>query len=166
MGRWSLAVVVGAAMAGVIVPRLEAQVPCESSGAAGGLLARVPPFTPVRLQVSEAAVEGRLVQVRGGCAYVDGATPRVIPAADIERVWVRGRSTGRGALIGGIGGLVGGAIFGAVVGQLACEPHDGGNCTPAGVAIFTGLLGAAGGAGVGAVVGSLVPRWREVRSEK
>ncbi|MGE0352532.1 MAG: hypothetical protein AB7I33_15085 [Gemmatimonadales bacterium] len=153
-------------MAGVVVPRLEAQAPCESSGAAGGLLARVPPFTPVRLQVSEAAVEGRLVQVRGGCAYVDGASPRVVPSADIERVWVRSHSTKTGALVGGIGGLVGGVIFGVIVGGIACEPVDGGDCTTAGVAVLSGLVGAAAGTGVGALVGSLVPRWKEVRREK
>ncbi len=79
---------------------------------------------------------------------------------DVERLWVRGRATGRGALIGGGMGLVAGVIYGLLIGPVACEPVDGGDCTTAEVAAVTGLLGGAGGAVAGAAIGFAVPTWR------
>jgi hypothetical protein len=83
-----------------------------------------------------------------------------VPLLDLERIWVRQRATGRGALIGaGLGVLVG-VVGGLIISSIACEPVDGGDCTAAEVAAVTGLLGGAGGGLLGAGVGFVIPVWR------
>ncbi len=79
---------------------------------------------------------------------------------DIERLWVRGHATGKGALIGAGAGVLAGVVGGLLLSTVACEPVDGGNCTPAGVAMVTGLLGGTGGTVVGAGIGRAIPVWR------
>jgi hypothetical protein len=79
---------------------------------------------------------------------------------DIERLWVRGRATGTGALVGAGVGIVAGVVYGLLIGQVACEPVDGGDCTTAEVAALTGLIGGAGGALAGAGIGLAIPVWR------
>lgn len=76
---------------------------------------------------------------------------------DVERLWVRGRATGKGALIGGLVGLAGGATYGLLIGEIACAETD---CTRAEVAAIAGLLFGAGGAVVGTGVGFAIPTWR------
>ena len=88
-----------------------------------------------------------------------GASTQV-PLLDLERLWVRRRATGRGALIGAAVGVVTGVVAGLAISSIACEPVDGGDCTAAEVAAVTGLLGGAGGGLIGAGVGSLIPIWR------
>lgn len=83
-----------------------------------------------------------------------------LPLADLERLWVRGRATARGALIGGGAGALVGIVYGLLISQVACEPVDGGDCTAAEVALLTGALGGAGGAVIGAGVGYAIPIWR------
>lgn len=83
-----------------------------------------------------------------------------IRLTEVERLWVRGRATGTGALVGAAVGLVAGAVYGGLIGQVACEPVDGGDCSPVAVAALVGLVGGAGGAAVGAGVGYLIPVWR------
>lgn len=78
---------------------------------------------------------------------------------EIERLWVRSRATGRGALIGAGGGLLVGVAYGLLIGEVACG-GDGGDCTPAELALVTGLVGGAGGAVLGAGIGSMAPLWR------
>jgi len=86
--------------------------------------------------------------------------PTQVRLPDVERLWVRGRATGRGALIGAGVGALAGILYGLLISEVACEPIDGGDCTAAEVAAVAGLLGGAGGALVGAGVGYAIPIWR------
>jgi len=106
-------------------------------------------------------LEGRFVAVDASTLTLTrDSTPTEIRLPDVERLWVRGRATGRGALIGAGIGIVAGAAYGLLIGSIACEPVDGGDCTSAEVAAVMGLLGGAGGAAVGAGVGYAIPIWR------
>jgi hypothetical protein len=106
-------------------------------------------------------VEGRLLGASGTTLTLSrDSTPTEIRLPDIERLWVRGRATGKGALIGAGVGIVAGAAYGLLIGSVACEPVDGGDCTSAQVAAVMGLIGGAGGAAVGAGVGYAIPVWR------
>ncbi len=79
------------------------------------------------------------------------------PLGEISLLWTRGRSTGKGALIGGIAGLVIGAVYGAAISEVTCAESA---CTTVGVMAAIGGIGAAGGAGLGALVGLAIPRWK------
>jgi len=106
-------------------------------------------------------LEGRFVAMDvSTLTLTRDSTPTEVRLPDIERLWVRGRATGRGALIGAGVGIVAGAAYGLLIGSIACEPVDGGDCTSAEVAAVMGLLGGAGGAAVGAGVGYAIPIWR------
>lgn len=79
---------------------------------------------------------------------------------EIERLWVQGRSTRRGAILGASAGALFGVIGGLLIGSVACEPVDGGDCTKAEVAAVMGILGGAGGTVVGLGIGFAIPTWR------
>jgi len=116
----------------------------------------------VRVDVSQIGrVEGRFLVANGTTlTLARDDVPIQIRLPDIERLWVRGRATRKGAFIGaGVGVLVG-IVGGLLISSVACEPIDGGDCTAAEVAAVTGLLGGAGGAVVGAAVGFAIPTWR------
>ena len=106
-------------------------------------------------------VEGRFVTATERTVTLTRQGVRTeVPLLDLERLWVRQRATGRGALVGaGIGVLVG-IVGGLAISSVACEPVDGGDCSAAEVAVVTGLLSGAGGGVIGAGVGSLIPVWR------
>ena len=106
-------------------------------------------------------IEGRLVAASSTTLTLARQNvPTQIGLPDIERLWVRGRATRKGTIIGaGVGTLVG-IVGGLLISSLACEPIDGGDCTAAEVAAVTGLIGGAGGAAVGLGVGFAIPVWR------
>jgi hypothetical protein len=79
------------------------------------------------------------------------------PLVEIDRLWTRGRSTVKGAAIGGIAGLVGGVLYGAAISEVTCAESS---CTTLGLMAAVGGLGAAGGAAVGALVGLAIPSWK------
>lgn len=76
---------------------------------------------------------------------------------EIDRLWTRGRSTAKGALIGGAAGLVIGATYGALISGVACAETS---CTALGLAAAGGGIGVAGGAAIGALVGLALPAWK------
>ena len=80
-----------------------------------------------------------------------------VPVSDIEALWVRGRATGKGAVVGGI--VVG--AFGTIIG-IAVNSSEGffgcsGDCPE--FILLCGIVGAAGGGLVGAGIGSAFPKW-------
>ena len=83
--------------------------------------------------------------------------PTQVQLADIARLWVRGRSTGRGAWIGAAVGVVAGVIFGLVLVEAFCYDDA---CSDGEVVAVTGLVFGAGGAVVGAGIGFAIPTWR------
>jgi hypothetical protein len=130
--------------------------------------ARVAAVRTIRLGQYVRADVARLGRVEGQFVTATATTVTLtshgvtaeVPLLELERLWVRQRATGRGALIGaGLGVLVG-IVGGLIISSVACEPVDGGDCTAAEVAALTGLLGGAGGGFIGAGVGFVIPVWR------
>lgn len=119
--------------------------------------------TTIRLSSDRGVVEGTLTRVDGD-GLVLGPDPHVYGLAAVDTLWVRGRATRKGALIGGIAGGVGGGLFGGFLGLVSealCEYEcpDGDFLHYAGWVAGTGLVGTIGGAGLGALIGSAFPRW-------
>jgi len=83
-----------------------------------------------------------------------------VQLGDIERLWVRGRSTGRGAWIGAAIGLAAGIIIGLDIAGGLCHDDDGTFCSDAKVAAVLGAAFGAGGAVLGAGIGFAIPTWR------
>ena len=117
----------------------------------------------VRLAVSQVGrVKGRFVFANEtGLTLDDQNLSTQIRLPDVERLWVRGRATGKGALIGAGVGAVVGALYGFLISTVACDPYDGGDCTALGLGALTGALGGAGGAVLGAGVGFAIPVWHQ-----
>lgn len=121
-------------------------------------IAQLTPRRYVRLQLPEYGRIQGTVGLRSGSELtlqVD-AENRKISLGAVDTLWVRGRRTTTGALIGAILGAGGGAFLGAIADGL-CESDCNGN----GV-LVVGLLGAGAGAVVGGVVGTAIPRWRRI----
>lgn len=89
-----------------------------------------------------------------------GQSTIAVPLSEVDRLWVRDRATGKGALIGAGVGVAAGIVGGFLIGSIACEPVDGDDCTALGVAATAGFLGGAGGAALGAGIGLAIPIWR------
>jgi len=126
------------------------------------LLARLEPGASVRLATDGGrVVEGRVVSLDAAAVVLD-RPPRSVPIETVHAIWVRGRSTGTGAAIGGVMvGVVTGAL-GALVSVAFCENGDGcGGAGAAGGAIGLAFGGAVGSL-TGGVIGATVPRWHRL----
>ncbi len=131
--------------------------------------------------VGQASAEGALGQVRVGSrlkvgvpgavwvgTYQSFGSGEVVLARDslVERLrldqvsglWVRGRATKTGAIVGALAGMVAGGFVGLVVAGV-CEVDCPSQATGM---IFGGGVGAASGLGFGAIVGAAIPRWRRI----
>jgi hypothetical protein len=89
---------------------------------------------------------------------LEGEDRRVSLAA-VDTLWVRGRHTKTGAIIGGLLGIGGGIFLGALV-NAVCEYDCDGNYVVGGA-----VFGAVTGGVVGAIIGAAIPRWRRVFPE-
>jgi hypothetical protein len=108
------------------------------------------------------ARDGRRVQGR-----FDGLSPTGIRVSfdgsgetvdlnQLTAVWVRGRHTKTGAIIGGVGGLGLGLFIGYIANAL-CETDDCGSAYLLAPALFIPA-----GALVGAAIGAAIPNWRRI----
>lgn len=114
----------------------------------------------VRLQLeSGPRVEGQLAVNNTTSVTVskDGVPVVEVPIPDIDGLWVRGRATGIGALIGGGVGVVFGVVAGSTIQQINCGETD--SCGDIGPKLLGGTIFGAGGALVGAGIGWLIPKW-------
>ena len=145
----------------LVVAALPLGVLAQDSARAA-VMRSIAPGDSVRLDAMRLGrVEGRFVASNAAILTLASHTIALeIPLDDVERLWVRGRATRKGALIGSIAGVVLGIVWGVAISEIACGPVDGGGCTAAEVAAVTGLLGAAGGAVIGFGIGFAVPTWR------
>ena len=119
----------------------------------------------LRLDVAQMGrIEGRFLNADRGTLTLDrDGTPTEFRLGDIERLWGRGRSTGRGAWIGA---LVGGAV--AIWVAVDVEKHtdvcdreaERAFSCPVRAALAGGLLGGVGGGLAGAGIGFAIPTWR------
>lgn len=133
-----------------------AQSPQEGLDSAS--IAQLTPRRYVRLQLPEYGRIQGTVGLRTGSELTlqMESESRRISLGAIDTLWVRGRRTTTGAIIGAILGAGGGALLGAVVDGL-CEYDCEGNSV-----LGIGLLGAGAGAIVGGVVGTAIPRWKRI----
>jgi len=103
-------------------------------------------------------IESRIISVRAEslALWLDGASAPLDGAA-IDSLWVRGRATSTGAIVGavvtGAGSSAAGLAFCKAVSESASS--CGSDTT---VPFF--LAGAAGGALIGAAIGAGIPKWR------
>ena len=115
----------------------------------------------VRLQLeSGPRVEGQLAvnDATSVTVFRDEVPVVEVLIPDIDGLWVRGRWTGIGALIGGGIGLVAGAVYGLLIGDFICSEYD---CSPAEVALTYGAIGGAGGVLLGGAIGFVIPKWSQ-----
>jgi len=112
----------------------------------------------VRLAAEGARTTGRLMSLGGGTVTLDAESGRrVINLSSVDTVWVRGRATAKGAIIGGATALVF-VVAAALIGNGLCE-YDCPEVSAADVVI--GTLEVAGfGAIVGGGIGALIPKWK------
>ncbi len=92
------------------------------------------------------------------------ASVRRMPLAEIDSVWVRGRATRKGMVVGAVVGGVGLAAVAAGLASIFEGVGFGDTDYDTGMVVRVGvgglLVGAAGGAVIGAGIGALIPRWR------
>lgn len=140
----------------------QAQRRPEADSALRAALHRLRPGALVRVQLARGTrVSGKLVGVDSDSLRLQAARP--VPLGDLGTLWVRGRSTCRGATIGAVtGGAAGlgvGLLLGAVVAAV-CEYDCPGRAGAMSVGGLAGAVaGAAGGGLLGAVIGAAIPRW-------
>jgi len=113
----------------------------------------------VRLAAEGARTTGRLMSLGGGTATLETETGRrVIDLSGVDTVWVRGRATAKGAIIGG---AVGAVMLGTFAALALDDNCDSSSCTSAAEGgLAGGLVGAATGALLGAGIGALIPKWK------
>lgn len=144
----------------MLLPRPgEAQTPVDSQAhPVWRAVARIEPGTTVRLRDrTQGRLEGPLVSATPSAIRLAGAVGAApIPLDRVDSLWVRGRATKTGAIIGAVPGAVGGAFLGMVANELGCQ--ESGDACPEAVPLL-GLAGAAAGALAGALVGSLIRKW-------
>ncbi len=80
--------------------------------------------------------------------------------ADIEGLWVGGRATKTGAVVGALAGAVIGAPSGLFIGEVVCNDPDC-RANTVEVVVVLGLGGGGAGALAGAAVGLAIPTWRQ-----
>jgi len=134
--------------------------PALAAQSADSVLAPLVPKTSmIRLRTQGTEMTGRLLALTSGVATLETTSGnRTASLASVDSIWVRGRATKSGAIIGGVAGAV---LFGAFVGYAVnglCEV-DCDNSFIEG-ALVGGALGLGGGALLGAGVGALIPKWR------
>ncbi len=116
-------------------------------------------------EVQIATTEGE--RVRGYCGPIRAreltvslaARETVVPFTRVERVWVRGRGTFRGARIGALAGALFGGAAAALVYNALCENVEGCASETLGTAFLGAAAGGASGAVLGGVVGSRMMVW-------
>lgn len=114
----------------------------------------------VRVRLHDGSrVEGAVAAVADAPLALRLAHPEsLVPATAIDSLWLRGRATGTGAIVGAL--PVGAATTAVALGFCeAYSPVDG--CDLWGPATLPVILGGfGGGALLGAGVGALIPKWR------
>jgi len=115
-----------------------------------------------RLRIEQpggARLEGAFSAASGdGLVLAGDLRPAQLSGSDIDKLWVRGRATKTGAIVGGIVGLLAGVGYGLLVGEVICNNEDC-NADTGAVVAAVGLGGALVGAGGGALIGAAIPRW-------
>jgi len=137
---------------------LVAQASRIDTQAASEALARLHPESMVRIEAQGGRrVQGRFEALSPTSIRVsfDGSRESV-DLNHLTAVWVRGRRTKTGAIIGGAAGLALGLYLGYIANAL-CETDDCGGAYVLAPALFIPA-----GALVGGVIGAAIPNWRRI----
>lgn len=136
----------------VIPPQATAQRPDET-------LRSFEPEVQLRISTVNRGIHiGRLARVANDTVHLVPQRGSGTVAIDaIDRVWVRGTATKKGAVAGSITGAVLGALSFALFSYGICDAAE---CSVDGsAALLGGVLGGATGAVTGAVVGTMFGEW-------
>lgn len=127
---------------------LRAQAPLDAA------VHRLRPGQMIRVRtLDQGRAEGRLLTLQDNVLRLQRDGSPDVPVANIESLWVRGRATATGAIVGG---LALGLTFGYVATGVCNDEGDcGGVEVPAATAV-----GLAGGALVGGLIGAAIPKWK------
>jgi hypothetical protein len=133
-------------------PDLSAQGPPDE------VLAQLRPGQLLRLRLRDGPrVEGRLLGFEAGTSTLRvGTSPLAAPSATIDSLWLRGRATGTGAVVGAL--VVGLPSFGGIL-ALCYGLSETGGCDQWGAVVGIAVAAAGAGALLGAGLGSLTPTW-------
>jgi len=136
---------------------LSAQAQRIDTQAAAEALARLHPESMVRVEADGRRLEGRFDGLTSsGIRVAFDGTGESVDLSRLSAVWVRGRHTETGAIVGGAAGLGLGLFVGYVANAL-CETGDCGSAYLLAPALFIPA-----GALVGAAVGAAIPNWRRI----
>lgn len=106
-------------------------------------------------------LEGVFAVVDRGHLFLTGDSALAkVAVGDIDRLWVRGRATGTGALVGGVAGTAIGVAYGFLIGEVVCDNIDC-RADTAEVVLLLGLGGGAAGGLAGALTGLAIPKWHQ-----
>jgi len=128
-----------------------------AQGSIDTALSALKPGQTVRLRVQGGdRTQSRVLSVRteSPTLWLEGASAPYEGAA-IDSLWVRGRATAAGAIVGAV--VLGGATFGVT--SAICQSVNESPCGSE-TTVPLVLAGAAGGALIGAVIGTAIPKWR------
>ncbi len=159
--RHAALTLVAMTMAGVLPRQAGGQQPSDSAARRDAVVQSLNPGQRIRIRAAALPLlEGSFVRRENSTLLLRQDTvPARIRIPEIERLWVRGRATKTGAIIGGAVGLAAGLAYGYLIGEVICDDPD----CQANDAAAIGGLGAAGlisGALVGGAVGAAIPKWR------
>jgi hypothetical protein len=135
------------------------QGPTKRDSVWAAALARLTPSNTIRIhRVAGGRIEGEFARASVTTLVLTGApAPVEYPFATLDSLWVRGKTTKTGAIIGSISFAVVGLTYGYLANEVGCKDEGGDPCPE--VIPLLGLAGAAGGGLMGALIGSAIPRW-------
>jgi hypothetical protein len=146
-----------ALLAAILTPSLAAPIGAQDS--IDAVFGRLTPGQVVRVTTAgQGRVAGRIVEIETGprLLRLEGIETPLAPGR-IDSLWVRGRATKTGLIVGAAVGSV--SAFGLAA-WICSAVSEGNGCDAWGNVAAIGLGGAAGGALLGAAVGSAIPKWR------
>jgi hypothetical protein len=156
--RTTLAVILVTSL-GLARPMPATSEPIRKRNDPAAVIAQVTPGAHVRIEDTKGRVwEGRYIAITDGAVVLDEPLAR-IPSASIRQVWIRGRATRSGAIIGGVLLGLSKAALAAFGAGFQCE-HCQGAVRAASARGFG--IGAGIGALTGGLVGAAFPKWHRL----
>lgn len=155
----TFALFAGLAQAALAGP-LSAQTPISRPSLVEARLQQLKSDSYLRVAiVGDGTIAGRLSdRGAGSFSLAMDSGSRTLGLEQVEALWVRGRATRTGAMVGGIVGVVSGVLFGLWVEKTFCDCVDP---NYAGAAAKGGVIFGAAGLALGAVIGTAIPKWHQ-----
>jgi hypothetical protein len=160
MNRYRIVALVTWLPAAVSPGWLTAQTPASPPSLVEARLQQLKSDSYLRVAVvGDGTIAGRLSdRGAGSFSLAMDSGSRTLRVDQVEALWVRGRATRTGAVVGGIVGVVSGVLFGLWVEKTFYEGVDP---NYAGAAARGGVIFGAAGLALGAVIGTAIPKWHQ-----